>query len=515
MIIEMHCHTAKYSSCSSVEAVDLVNRAVALGLQAIVLTDHHHLWSESELNELRSQTGAPGIFEILSGQEVSTSDYGHVLVFGATESISEGVALQEIHEQWPEAALIWAHPYRNGYEPPKERLMNPLFDAIEIFTSNYSVAESTRALKDWHELKFTATGGTDTHAVSYTAAYPTIFDHPVSSIEELVREIKEGRCRPYFKERPRAGTTDTKILEVTVGPKSSDERQEMVLKSFDSYDSYKSESHAQEVIQSINEHGFESDTYRVPSALGSDEDQLTLIEERVGGETLYDAIDSSSKEKAQEYLKLAAQWLANLHNMNLKVTPKTEFLEIEPDRLDYYLKDMREENHPHLERAVQVRAEVLRGEQELIRSRPEILTQSHGDYHLKNIFIGQDESDETYISVIDFGSSFQQPPAFDVGTFIAQHRNMFFHDVESAQKAPAQMFLDEYLRVADNPVSDFQNQVHLFIARTYLSILYYLVKVGQSDSENFWSILVEAEKNLAARSYQNTSKLDLQLKENA
>ena len=52
--------------------------------------------------------------------------------------------------------------------------------------------------------------------------------------------------------------------------------------------------------------------------------------------------------------------------------------------------------------------------------------QGHGDYHLKNILIGHDNPDDrdtTFAAVIDFDSSMCMPPAFDVGTFLAQYRN--------------------------------------------------------------------------------------------
>jgi hypothetical protein len=40
--------------------------------------------------------------------------------------------------------------------------------------------------------------------------------------------------------------------------------------------------------------------------------------------------------------------------------------------------------------------------------------------------------------------------------------------------------------------------VELFKARTCLSILYYLAKVQRGNSEEFWRILVEAERSLAS-----------------
>jgi hypothetical protein len=56
MIVEMHCHTSEHSSCSHVAAVDLVRRACEVGIETIVLTDHHYQWGEDELAEIFLQT---------------------------------------------------------------------------------------------------------------------------------------------------------------------------------------------------------------------------------------------------------------------------------------------------------------------------------------------------------------------------------------------------------------------------------------------------------------------------
>ncbi len=47
-------------------------------------------------------------------------------------------------------------------------------------------------------------------------------------------------------------------------------------------------------------------------------------------------------------------------------------------------------------------------------------------------------------------------------------------------------------------IEDFPAHVDLFKARTCLSILYYLAKIQMGDAEEFWRILVEAERSLAA-----------------
>src|SRR3990172_7362076 len=114
MLLEMHCHTSEHSRCSHISAVEIVQQVFSKHLQGIVLTDHHYLWSEKELKELRRATGVPDHFLILSGQEVTTADFGDALVFGIDEILKSGTLLATIRENFPHAALTWAHPYRNG-----------------------------------------------------------------------------------------------------------------------------------------------------------------------------------------------------------------------------------------------------------------------------------------------------------------------------------------------------------------------------------------------------------------
>jgi predicted metal-dependent phosphoesterase TrpH len=67
MLIETHCHTKERSPCSEITAFDLIRRAMAKGLQGVVLTDHHYLWSDADLNELRRELKCPAEFVLLSG----------------------------------------------------------------------------------------------------------------------------------------------------------------------------------------------------------------------------------------------------------------------------------------------------------------------------------------------------------------------------------------------------------------------------------------------------------------
>ncbi len=500
MILEMHCHTAEHSGCSTVSAAEIVQRNFDIGLQGTVLTDHHYLWPPGEIAELRRRLKVPDYYLVLSGQEVAIPELGDVLVYGAGVSIEKGASLETIKKHFPEAAIIWAHPYRHENIPTRDELFHPLIDGIEIFNSNHTVAESNRGLRDWHRFKFTAMAGTDTHALSYAGLYPTIFDHPILTIAELACEIRAGRCHPFFKEIPRAGSSSTQVTEITVGSGSGgDIRERYVIKKHKDLAAWRSAARRSQVMDEIRSRGFEDGKFRVPKPLGNDQESLTIIEQGIKGKTLFDKIVEAKPKEARKYLDMAAEWLARLHNLRLQIVPPEEFFSDERRRLELYLSAFYKTGHRHTRKAQEIMDRIIEFETSLYLNHPEKLVQGHGDFHPKNIFIGQDSDDPSsrFIAAIDFGSSYTMPPAFDVGTFLAQFRNQFYGRQEVHNKVSENVFLQKYLNEAKQLDDDFLRQVEVFRARTSLSISFYLIKLKLGESENLWRVLVEAEHHLA------------------
>jgi len=500
MLLEMHSHTSEFSSCSNVTAVELVRQVFSLGLQGIVITDHHHLWTPEDLQALRRAAEIPEHFVLLSGQEVSTSDFGDVLVYGANRTIARHTPVKAIREMYPEAALVWAHPYRNNRVPKDHRLQNPLLDAIEIFNSNHTVRANSRSLQDWHRLRFTAVAGTDTHGRSYAGIYPTLFDHPVASIEELAGEIRRGRCHPFLKEIPKAGAA-AQVMEVTIGAKGRGRsRERIIIKSVQNIEKWNSTARAFEILKTLAAHGFSKGAFRVPRPLDADAGAQVAIEQGVRGQSLYEKLVSASSADRADFLRMAGRWLARLHNCRLVVTSQDEFLPKEAERLARYLDHFTASGNPHAAKLAEI-IERVRAEEELITARQHTLfVQGHGDYHPKNIFIGIDSSvlaTETFIAAIDFEHSMVLPPAFDVGGFLAQYRNQFLNEPQVVRDCPERVFLDAYLQEAAAPPADFLRQVELFRARGNLGIASYLVNLGLGEDENVWRLLVEAERAIA------------------
>jgi thiamine kinase-like enzyme len=497
VILEIHCHTSEKSTCSFVTARDLITRAFEVGMDGIVLTDHHYMWSTEELLAVKAKSGLPDHFLLLSGQEVTTSSGADILVYGADRIFPKGTELSDIRKACPDAAIIWAHPYRKGGIPKKEELMDEMYDAIEILNSNHTFTEIHRAVNDWHALKFTASAGTDAHALSYIGTYPTIIEHPVENIKQFAEEIRAGRCHPYFKEIRRAGTTRTRIKEFSVGPQHK-KKHAFIIKEYEETEAWKNGNRSYRIMTAIRRSGFDKGVCRIPEPLAEDQKHRILIEEKAEGNVLFEVILHANKKKAQEALKLAAKWLAKLHNLQLKVTSAEDYCTIEPERINWYVKGLHERDNPHRHRAQEICDYVLQAELQLIRSHPQWLVQSHGDFHLKNIFYHNDNENDPCIIVIDFDSSYLLPQAFDIGTFLAQYDNMFYKHRHIFDKAPPDIFLETYENEIHHLPDTFRQQVRLFQTRTYLSILYYLAKVDMGESENFWTILLYAEKALAS-----------------
>ena len=499
MILEMHCHTAAHSSCSTVSAGEIAQRNFDLGLQGTVFTDHHYLWPPEEISELRRGLKVPDHYLIMSAQEVTTPELGDVLVYGADVTIEKGTALKEIRERFPDAALIWAHPYRHENIPSRDKLLHPLLDGIEIFNSNHTVAESTRGLSDWHDLKFTALAGTDTHALSYAGLYPTVFDHPVLTMAELAREIRAGRCRPFFREIPRSGTSSTRVTEVTLGTGSTGDTERFVIKRHRELAAWSFAARIAHIMEEIRSHGFDEGQFRVPKPLGNDRESLTIMEQGIKGKTLFDMLVEAGPEDAEICLEMAAEWLARLHNCRLKIVPPAEFFSSEILRLQRYVSIFYKINNRHTRKAQEIEYRVIEAENLLYCKNQEKLILGHGDFQPQNIFIGQDSDGPAtrFVAAIDFSTSHPMPPAFDVGTFLAQFRNQFYSRPEVLSKVSENIFLQKYVAEAMQLDDDFLRQVELFRARTSLSISYYLIKVGLGESENLWRVLVEAEHHLA------------------
>jgi len=487
----MHCHTTAHSACSVVDPVTMIRQIVKMHLQGAILTEHRYLWSRQEISELRAKAEVSNNFLILSAQEVET-DIGHVLVYGGTKSVEDIIPLKELRKMFPEAALVWAHPFRHGKTPSKDDLLNPLLDGLEIFSMNQNLNENYLGLRQWHRYKFTAISGSDAHEKAKAGVFPSQFDHPVETIEDVAEEIKHARCRPFFKEIPKSGANTT-VTEVTIGTKGADEwRNRMIIRSVTGAKEWEKTKKSVELIKTLYNNGFKDSVFRVPKIIEENDREKLIIEEGQRGKSLYDVLLSVSPAAGMKFFGLTARWLAKLHGLKLETGNPEATAASETRRFDNYRKHFKETKSPYLKEITALTGFVENRETEYFKTSKESFIANHGDYHPKNIIVGQDKTldqETAYISVIDFGSSMIFLPAFDVGYFLSQFENQFSGCPEVLKNYKETDFIRAYMEEAGERPGKFEEQVKFFRIRANLSIASFLVGVGKGESAEIERII--------------------------
>jgi len=212
MILDLHLHSElSDDSRAPVEAyLKLLQRKRAeRPLDGIVLTEHRQFDLHRDLRELEDRYG----LLILNAAEVET-DYGHVLVYGVTadilarfdfadvrlpaqEVISEvyrlgGVALP-CHPGRPTVGLC-AHYESKG---PLDGVI-----AVEALNGGSKKGEDARVQELMRQYGYAGFGGSDSHLVSFVGIVATEFDADIRSMDDLVRELRGGRCRAVDFRQP-------------------------------------------------------------------------------------------------------------------------------------------------------------------------------------------------------------------------------------------------------------------------------------------------------------------------
>ncbi len=207
MLIDLHAHTYPKSDDSFVSADELADAARQHGLDGICLTEHDDFWPMDAARELTRRHG----ILVLPGSEINT-DAGHVLVFGLHRykfGMHKPGFLREEADRHG-AVLIAAHPYRRRFladpgEDPAARSemlnralddqMLRLFDAVESHNGRGKETENLFSEDLRQGLCLPGTGGSDTHYLRQMGTAATQFERRITSLDELVAELKAGRMR--------------------------------------------------------------------------------------------------------------------------------------------------------------------------------------------------------------------------------------------------------------------------------------------------------------------------------
>jgi predicted metal-dependent phosphoesterase TrpH len=197
MKFDLHLHTSRHSPDSIMAPQLMVRRAREIGLDGVVITEHDWLWTEEELDELRSE--ARGLV-VLAGVEVSTKQ-GDFLAYGITDpfAVPKGIGVaelcREVHRQG--GAVVAAHPYRWN-QPFDEVLLThrPDLDGLELMSNNMDSDLRRRAAALNGRLKLAGLGNSDAHRVETLGCCCTEFGATIRDMRDLVEAIRGRQTAP-------------------------------------------------------------------------------------------------------------------------------------------------------------------------------------------------------------------------------------------------------------------------------------------------------------------------------
>ena len=214
-VFDLHVHTVRGSSDSSLTPARLIEEAVRVGLDGVCLTEHSGGWEDGVFEETFESAG----FTVVRGLEVAT-DMGHIVVFGLHSYVAEGMhdasELKAVVDRVG-GVMIAAHPFRNLFDPPpynqnllfknaqsyprspEEAARHPLFelvDDIEVANGANTEKENSFGLDVARELGMPGTGGSDAHSEHGLGRYVTVFEGEVLTEAGLVEAIRAGAYTP-------------------------------------------------------------------------------------------------------------------------------------------------------------------------------------------------------------------------------------------------------------------------------------------------------------------------------
>lgn len=197
---DIHLHTVIGSPCAAYDPLQIAHYAKVEGLEGVVVTDHNFGWAEDNVtvdryDKLFRSFKESGVRAFL-GMEVTCRD-NDILVYSEditklAESLPGGVGRIDFDPEEVVGAVkevgglsVLAHPHRY---PETTKLM---FDAIERFNGAQGVFYNPYGIPE--------VAGSDAHFPWGVGKAYTTFPEEIGEIKDLIRLVKEGRCRPARK----------------------------------------------------------------------------------------------------------------------------------------------------------------------------------------------------------------------------------------------------------------------------------------------------------------------------
>lgn len=202
--VDLHVHTRERSPCATAGEEQQIRTAIAAGLDAIFITDHHQFVPLERLDNL-NRIFAP--FCIFSGIEVTSQDEDFI-VLGVRDPRLEtpNLPYPDLHSRVREheGFIALAHPFRFQEQINVDLERFPP-DAIELHSPNTSLTHETRIRGLADRLKVPLLSNSDAHSTEKIGRYYNILDHPVTSELGLYAALKSGRFEVFLVDKAQHG----------------------------------------------------------------------------------------------------------------------------------------------------------------------------------------------------------------------------------------------------------------------------------------------------------------------
>ncbi|HLW70304.1 MAG TPA: PHP domain-containing protein [Candidatus Binataceae bacterium] len=209
--VDLHLHTTRGSSDSNLSPKELIERARAIAIGAVCVTEHDNLW---DLKEIAPLADAAGVV-CIRGMEVTT-EQGHVGVFGLNEyvgGIYKLAGLRKVVDQHG-GIMIANHPFRYKLDPrfafmnSDDEPIDPahperaakleiiqMCDAIEVLNAACSEEENQFALRVARALGLAEVAGSDSHSANSIGVATTLLAEPIRTDRDLIEAIRARQTR--------------------------------------------------------------------------------------------------------------------------------------------------------------------------------------------------------------------------------------------------------------------------------------------------------------------------------
>jgi hypothetical protein len=208
--VDLHVHTVT-SDCGFTTHRRVLELARAAGRRVVAVTDHDTAAGAVAVRDLAARTGDDLL--VLVGMELSTADFGHVIVFGRGVEQDWGWRKhspfpRHIPEHW---VAIQAHPYRGHVHGTNGRLrvdelpdLPERIDAVEVWNGGDLIKKTPHLRETLDRLSWeyvrrqgkVAVASSDSHRPIWVHSFYTRLARPIERVDDLVDQIRSGQASP-------------------------------------------------------------------------------------------------------------------------------------------------------------------------------------------------------------------------------------------------------------------------------------------------------------------------------